>query len=108
MRLQFFECRLLADHQRAFGVCRDRAIDYEPNAGFARRGQGYIHRQPRAGDMRIRDVGITEEGRAAFEKNWPNMYDLLLKMIEGIDEKEYRAFTATLHKVLSNIHKHDL
>ena len=70
--------------------------------------QGYIRRQPRADDMRIRDVSITEEGRATFEKIWPTMYDLLLKMFEGIDEKEYRAFTTTLHKVLDNIHKHDV
>ena len=70
--------------------------------------QGYIRRQPRTDDMRIRDVSITEEGRAAFEKIWPTMYDLLLKMFEDIDEKEYRAFTTTLHKVLANIHKHDL
>src|SRR3954469_19152581 len=42
--------------------------------------QGYIRRQPRAEDMRVRDVSITQEGRAAFEKLWPSMYDLFLQM----------------------------
>jgi DNA-binding MarR family transcriptional regulator len=70
--------------------------------------QGYIRRQPRAEDMRIRDVSITEEGRAAFEKIWPTMYDLFLQMFDGVDEDEYRAFLSTLHKVLHNIRKHEI
>lgn len=70
--------------------------------------QGYILRRPRAGDMRIRDVSITEEGRAAFDRFWPNMYDSLLKMFDGITDEEYRAFTAVLHKILVNIRKHDI
>jgi DNA-binding MarR family transcriptional regulator len=70
--------------------------------------QGYIRRQPRAEDMRIRDVSITEEGRAAFEKVWPSMYDLFLQMFDGVDENEYRVFLSTLHKVLHNIRKHEI
>ncbi|EPE94045.1 MULTISPECIES: MarR family transcriptional regulator [Rhizobium] len=70
--------------------------------------QGYIRRQPRAEDMRVRDVSITEEGRAAFEKLWPSMYDLFLQMFDGVDEVEYRAFLSTLHKVLHNIRKHEI
>jgi DNA-binding MarR family transcriptional regulator len=70
--------------------------------------QGYIRRQPRPEDMRIRDVSITEEGRAAFEKIWPTMYDLFLQMFDGVDEAEYRAFLSTLHKVLVNIRKHEI
>jgi DNA-binding MarR family transcriptional regulator len=70
--------------------------------------QGYIRRQPRAEDMRIRDVSITEEGRAAFEKIWPTMYDLFLQMFDGVEEAEYRAFISTLHKVLHNIRKHEI
>lgn len=69
---------------------------------------GYIRRQPRAEDMRIRDVAITEEGRAAFEAIWPAMYTLLLQMFDGIDEDEYRGFTATLHKILLNTRKHEI
>ncbi|TIX91263.1 MarR family transcriptional regulator [Rhizobium sp. P44RR-XXIV] len=70
--------------------------------------QGFIRRQPRAEDMRIRDVSITEEGRAAFEKVWPTMYDLFLQMFDGVEEAEYRGFISTLHKVLHNIRKHEI
>jgi DNA-binding MarR family transcriptional regulator len=70
--------------------------------------QGFIRRQARAEDMRIRDVSITEDGRAAFEKVWPTMYDLLLQMFDGVEEAEYRAFIGTLHKVLHNIRKHEI
>jgi len=70
--------------------------------------QGYIRRTPRAEDMRIRDVTITEEGRTAFGRFWPTMYDSLVRMFDGIDEEEYRAFTGTLHKILLNIRKHEI
>jgi DNA-binding MarR family transcriptional regulator len=70
--------------------------------------QGYIRRQPRPEDMRVRDVSITEEGRAAFEKIWPTMYDLFRQMFDGVDESEYRVFISTLHKVLVNIRKHEI
>ncbi|UVC07950.1 MarR family transcriptional regulator [Rhizobium sp. TH2] len=70
--------------------------------------QGYIRRQPRPEDMRIRDVTITEDGRAAFEKIWPTMYDDFLKMFQGIEEEEYKTFVAVLHRVLQNIRLHDI
>lgn len=69
--------------------------------------QGFIKRQPRPDDMRVRDVTITKAGREAFEKLWPTMYDSLLQMFQGIEEEEYRAFIATLHKILVNIRKHE-
>src|SRR5271169_3256916 len=67
--------------------------------------QDYIRRRARAEDLRVRDVELTQRGRDAFAKVWPMMYDLLLKMFEGIDNEEYKAFTATLHKMIQNIHK---
>jgi DNA-binding MarR family transcriptional regulator len=70
--------------------------------------QGYIRRQARTGDMRVRDVTITEEGRAAFETLWPTMYDSLQQMFHGIDEQEYKAFISVLHRVLHNIRQHDI
>lgn len=70
--------------------------------------QGLIRRQTRADDMRVREVSITEEGRAAFEKVWPTMYERFAQMFAGVDEQEYRAFTATLHKLLHNIRQHEL
>lgn len=70
--------------------------------------QGFIRRQARAEDMRIRDVTITDEGRAAFDKVWPTMYGFLLQMFDGIDEDEHRAFLATLQKMLRNVRKHEM
>ncbi|HUG60789.1 MAG TPA: MarR family transcriptional regulator [Methylomirabilota bacterium] len=70
--------------------------------------QGYIRRQQRSEDMRVREVHITEAGRAAFAEVWPTMYDRFITMFDGIDEDEYQAFTATLHKVLRNIRKHEI
>ena len=58
--------------------------------------QGLVRRQRRAEDMRIRDVSITEEGRAAFERVWPMMHARFQTLFDGVDEEEYRAFTATL------------
>ena len=70
--------------------------------------QGYIRRQARPDDMRVRDVSITAKGRSAFEKVWPMLHRGLLQMFEGVEEDEYRNFLSTLHKVLRNIRKHDI
>jgi DNA-binding MarR family transcriptional regulator len=69
---------------------------------------GLILRRARAEDLRVRDVDITQAGRDAFARVWPTMYDLLLLMFEGVDNEEYKAFTATLHKVMANIRKHGI
>jgi MarR family transcriptional regulator, transcriptional regulator for hemolysin len=70
--------------------------------------QGFIRRQTRADDMRVREVSITEEGRTAFEKVWPTMYKLFVQMFDGIDEEAYRSFTSTLQTILANIRKHEI
>jgi MarR family transcriptional regulator, transcriptional regulator for hemolysin len=70
--------------------------------------QGLIIRKPRPEDLRVRDVDITQAGRDAFAKVWPTMYDLLLKMLDGVDNEEYKAFTATLHKMIVNICKYGI
>lgn len=70
--------------------------------------QGLIKRMPRPDDMRVRDVTITDEGRAVFEDVWPIMYDDLRRMFKDIDEDEYRMFLTTLHKILRNIRRHDI
>jgi hypothetical protein len=36
------------------------------------------------------------------------MYEMFVQMFDGVAEEEYQAFTATLHKVLRNIRKHDI
>ncbi|MET0171056.1 MAG: MarR family transcriptional regulator, partial [Agrobacterium vaccinii] len=70
--------------------------------------QGLIKRMPRPDDMRVRDVTITDEGRAMFEDVWPIMYDDLRRMFKDIDDDEYRVFLGTLHKILKNIRRHDI
>jgi DNA-binding MarR family transcriptional regulator len=70
--------------------------------------QGMIVRRPRPEDLRVRDVDITQAGRDAFAKVWPAMYELLLKMLDGVDQEEYKSFIATLHKIILNIRKHDI
>ena len=67
--------------------------------------QGLVRRQRRAEDMRIRDVSITEDGRAAFERVWPMMHARFQTLFDGVGEEEYRAFTATLLKILRNVAK---
>ena len=69
---------------------------------------GYVRRQPRLDDMRVREVSITAKGRSAFDKVWPVLYRGLLQMFEGVEEDEYRNFLGTLHKVLRNVRKHDI
>ncbi|MCD2179420.1 MarR family winged helix-turn-helix transcriptional regulator [Rhizobium sp. C1] len=70
--------------------------------------QGLISRTPRPDDLRVRDVSITEEGRAVFNEVWPLMYDGLRQMFRDIDEDEYRAFLNTLHKILRNVRKNEM
>lgn len=70
--------------------------------------QGLIRRQPRPEDMRVRDVSITEQGRQAFAKVWPTMYELFQQLFDGVEEDEYRAFISTLHRILRNVRKHDI
>ena len=70
--------------------------------------QGFIIRRARPEDLRVRDVEITPPGREAFGRVWPTMYDVLSKMFDGVDNAEYKAFTATLHKMIQNIRKHGI
>lgn len=70
--------------------------------------QGLIRRVARPDDMRIRDVSITDAGRAIFEDVWPIMYEDLRRMFKDIEDDEYKAFLTTLHKVLRNIRRHDI
>lgn len=62
-----------------------------------------VRRLARASDMRVREVQVTEEGRAAFAAFWPLMFDRYEKMFRDIGEEEFTQFVGTLHKVLRNI-----
>ena len=65
--------------------------------------QGLVRRLRRPEDMRIRDVSITEDGRAAFERVWPMMHARFQTLFDGLEEEEYRDFIATLHRILRNV-----
>jgi MarR family transcriptional regulator for hemolysin len=70
--------------------------------------QGYVRRQSRSDDMRVREIHITEAGRIAFQSFWPTLYGMYSQLFDGIDADEYDAFVATLHKILRNMHKHNI
>ena len=67
--------------------------------------QGLVRRRRRPEDMRIRDVSVTEDGRAAFERIWPMIYGRFQALFDGVEEDEYRAFIATLRRMLRNVAK---
>ena len=50
--------------------------------------------------MRAREVYITEDGLALFASLWPQVYGLYADAFSGLDEGEFRAFVATLHKLM--------
>jgi MarR family transcriptional regulator for hemolysin len=64
--------------------------------------QDLIHRRAKAGDMRVREVFITEQGLALFSRIWPDIYRLYARFFAGVDEAEFRGFVATLHKIMRN------
>jgi len=67
--------------------------------------QGLVRRERRREDKRIRDVSVTEDGRAAFERVWPMMHTRFQALFDGVEEDEYRAFIATLRRMLRNVAK---
>jgi MarR family transcriptional regulator for hemolysin len=68
-------------------------------------GQGFVRRQSRSDDMRVRELYITEVGRTAFAEAWPLLYGLYADLFEGVEADEYDRFIDTLHKVLRNMDK---
>jgi DNA-binding MarR family transcriptional regulator len=70
--------------------------------------EGLIRRRSDADDSRATRVEITDAGRAAFARLWPQMATAQARMFRGIPEAERQAFVATLQKMLANIRKHDI
>jgi MarR family transcriptional regulator, transcriptional regulator for hemolysin len=69
--------------------------------------QGLIRRQAREDDLRVREVHPTTEGREAFARFWPTMYERFTRLFRGVGEDEYQAFVVTLHKLIRNQQKSD-
>ena len=70
--------------------------------------QGLVRREQGDSDSRVRKVFLTDDGRNEFGRAWPAMHDAFEAMFEGIDDAEYAALIATLHKLLRNIRRHDI
>lgn len=73
----------------------------------ALQAEDLIRRETHPEDSRATRIFITEAGRSAFETLWPTMMASYAAMFSGIDDKERRAFIATLQKIHMNIRKHD-
>ena len=67
--------------------------------------QGFVRRQSRSDDMRVRELHITELGRSVFAETWPLLYQLYSDLFEGVDADEYDRFIDTMHKVLRNMQR---
>lgn len=69
---------------------------------------GLIRRQHREGDMRVREVHVTEAGRAAFRRFWPEMHAAFARMFAGVSEAEYETLIRLLTRVLRNIRRNEI
>jgi DNA-binding MarR family transcriptional regulator len=70
--------------------------------------EGLIDRLQRPGDMRVREVHITEAGREAFRRFWPSMHASFERMFNGVSEGEYATLIQLLTRVLNNIRKNEI
>jgi len=68
---------------------------------------GLVRREPDPEDSRATRIHITDAGRAAFDRLWPQMAKVYAQMFQGIDDAQKRAFVGTLQTILANIRKHD-
>ncbi len=69
---------------------------------------GLILRQNRQSDMRVREVHVTEAGRAAFRAFWPEMHASFSRMFAGVSEAEYETLVRLLTRVLRNIRRNEI
>ena len=70
--------------------------------------EGLVRRQNRSGDMRVREVHVTEKGREVFRRFWPTMHAAYERMFDGISDAEYETLIRLLTRVLKNIRQHDI
>lgn len=69
---------------------------------------GLIRRQARDSDARVREIYLTDSGRAEFDAAWPAMYARSEDMFTDIPDAERAAFVSTLQKILNNVRLHDI
>ena len=70
--------------------------------------EGLITREPRAGDMRVREVHITEAGREVFDRFWPEMHAALARCSPACPKPSSRRLIGLLTRVLHNIRRHEI
>jgi len=70
--------------------------------------EGLVRRQNRPGDMRMRELHLTEKGGKAFGRVWPIMHGSLREMFGALSAEEYETLIALLTRVLGNVCRHDL
>ena len=63
---------------------------------------GLVRRTPRENDLRMREITVTEAGRARFGEVWPIMFRCFGEAFAGLSSAEYQALVATLHKIMAN------
>ena len=68
---------------------------------------GLVRRVERKSDGRVREIYLTDTGRAQFDEVWPLMHAGYQRMFDGVSEDERAAFVNTLRKILENVRKHD-
>jgi MarR family transcriptional regulator for hemolysin len=69
---------------------------------------GLVRRKNRPGDMRVREVHVTEAGREVFRCFWPEMHSAFERMFTGISDAEYETLIRLLTRVLRNIRRHEI
>ncbi|MFT7137089.1 MAG: DNA-binding MarR family transcriptional regulator [Akkermansiaceae bacterium] len=68
---------------------------------------GLVVRQPDPDDSRATRIFLTDAGRDAYKRLWPQMADACKAMFAGIGASEKQVFLVTLQRILKNIRKHD-
>ncbi len=69
---------------------------------------GLVRRSERASDGRVREIYLTDRGRAEFDRAWPVMHSYYERMFDGIAEDERAAFVGTLQRILKNVRQHEI
>jgi MarR family transcriptional regulator for hemolysin len=69
---------------------------------------GLVRRLHREADMRVREVHVTDAGREAFRRFWPEMHAAFESMFAGFSEAEYEILIRLLTRVLENVGQKDI
>ncbi|WP_246658644.1 MarR family transcriptional regulator [Mesorhizobium sp. J18] len=74
----------------------------------AMEAQGLVRRESHQTDNRVRQIYLTEAGRAQFDEMWPTIWNAFSTMFRGVSDAEYETFLSVLHKMLRNVRQHEI